>query len=206
MRDAEPALALRVEGIKRWQHERFESTYSDLLASERYGRAARFFLADLYGPADFVQRDMQFARVVPALGRLFPGEIIQTVRRLAQLHALSEQLDTQMGREIESAKPDANSYRQAWRTVGRPDARERQIELMIAVGESLDHYTRKALMRQSLRLMRFPANAAGLGALQTFLEKGFDAFREMKGAESFLTAIATRERALARQLFEEATE
>jgi hypothetical protein len=49
--------------------------------------------------------------------------------------------------------------------------------------------------------MRGPAAAAGLGALQGFLERGFDTFRDMSGAEVFLSTIASRERALAARLF-----
>ncbi|MCU0775252.1 MAG: hypothetical protein MUC74_12370, partial [Ideonella sp.] len=37
-------LADRVEGLKDYQQRRFAMTYPDLLASERYGAAARFFL------------------------------------------------------------------------------------------------------------------------------------------------------------------
>jgi hypothetical protein len=56
-------------------------------------------------------------------------------------------------------------------------------------------------MRHSLRLMRAPAHAAGMGALQDFLERGFDTFRQMRGADEFLARIARRERELAAQLF-----
>ena len=57
---------------------------------------------------------------------------------------------------------------------------------MLAVGVALDSYTRNPLLRHTLRLMRTPAQAAGLSALQTFLERGFDTFRAMKGADTFL--------------------
>ncbi len=200
LRDQDQALAESVRALKRWQHERFEGTYSDLLGSVRYGPAARFFLEDLYGSGDFSKRDAQFAQVVPALARLFPREIVHTVAQLAELHALSEQLDTQMARHFSAAIPDTQSYGVAWRAVGRADLRARQIELMESVGRALDRYTRKPLMRQTLRLMRGPAQGAGLGALQSFLEKGFDAFREMKGADEFLQTISTREQALATRL------
>ena len=88
-RVADAALAGRVREVKRFQHVRFEQTYADLLAQPRYAKAARFFLEELYGPADFTARDNQFARVVPALVRLFPHEIVCTVASLADLHALS---------------------------------------------------------------------------------------------------------------------
>jgi hypothetical protein len=58
-----------------------------------------------------------------------------------------------------------------------------------------------------LKMMRAPASAAGLGALQRFLECGFDTFRAMArrpdGAEKFLETIQTRESALIALLFDD---
>src|SRR5439155_330230 len=68
-------------------------------------------------------------------------------------------------------------------------------------GDALDALTRNPLVRNSLRMMRSPARAAGLGELQNFLEAGFDAFRAMRGAREFLDDIGRRERALATALF-----
>jgi hypothetical protein len=158
-------------------------------------------LNDLYGPHDFAERDGQFARIVPALVRLFPADIVRTVAALAELHALSEQLDGEMARTIDGERLDERTYRQAWQLVGRPADRARQIQLMLDVGMALDRFTQKPLLRHSLRLMRGPAAAAGLGALQRFLENGFDTFREMRGAAGFLDTIAQRERRLAAELF-----
>jgi hypothetical protein len=200
-RRADPAFGQRVQAVKHYQHRRFEQTYADMLAHPRYAKAARFFLEDLYGPEDFTQRDNQFARIVPALVRMFPREIVGTVEALAALHALSEQLDSAMGAALPASPPDHAAYAEAWRAVGQPAQRERQIQLMLQVGGALDRYTRNPLLRQSLRLMRTPAQAAGLGALQGFLENGFDTFREMRGAREFLDTIATRERELAARLF-----
>ena len=72
----------------------------------------------------------------------------------------------------------------------------------MSVGQALERYTRNRLLRQSLKLMRGPARAAGLGALQSFLEQGFDTFGAMRGATEFLDLVAQRERALARALVE----
>ncbi len=204
-RAADARLAGAVLEVKRYQHGRFSFTYRDLMAQPRYARAAEFFLTDLYGPADFTDRDAQFARIVPALVRLFPEHIVATVAELSELHALSERLDSEMARQWLAAGHRVLSgavYGQLWRTVQRPGDRDRQIALMVSVGQALDRYTRSAWLRQSLRLMRGPAAAAGLGALQTFLERGFDTFREMAGAETFLATIASRERVLAARLFD----
>lgn len=187
--------------VKAFQHQRFARTYRDLMGDERYRETTKFFLEEIYGPGDFSKRDTQFARVVPALVRLFPGEIVETVAGLAELHALSEQLDTAMGRLLGPAALDGLKYGELWRAVGSPLARGKQIDLIVAVGTALDSFTRKAMLRHSLWLMRRPAQAAGLGSLQAFLERGFDTFRAMGGANDFLAMISSRERALATRLF-----
>ena len=202
-RAADVEFGQRVAAVKHYQHDRFSQTYADLLADQRYAGAARFFLEDLYGPSDFSERDVQFSRVVPALLRLFPAELVATVAELAALHALSEKLDSAMARALPTgACLDGGSYAQAWRATGQADARERQIELMVSIGTALDRYTRNIFLRHSLRLMRGPARAAGLAALQRFLETGFDTFRAMGGAQGFLTTISSRERALSALLFD----
>ena len=200
-RATEPALGPRVTAMKAFQHARFSATYADLLASPRYAQAARFFLDDLYGPRDFTARDAQFARIVPGLVRLFPKEIVGTVKALGELHALSERLDTAMAAAVGPQPLDGAAYGHAWRQVSQPPERDRQVALMLQVGQALDRYTRNPLLRHSLRLMRGPAHAAGLGALQEFLERGFDTFREMKGAAGFLDMVSSRERDLAARLF-----
>jgi hypothetical protein len=201
LRAADPALQARVQAVKHYQHERFQHTYADLLAQPRYTRATRFFLEELYGPVDFTRRDTQFKRVVPGLVRLFPREVVMTVQTLGELHALSEELDTAMGRVVPPGALDLAAYIAAWQDVGRPADREAQIVLMRRVADALDVYTRNPLLRHSLRLMRTPARLAGLPELQAFLEAGFDTFGAMHGAKDFLDTVVGRERALAAWLF-----
>jgi len=201
LREAEPGLAAQVEALKRYQQRRFANTYADLLDTPRYEQATRFFLEELYGPGDYTRRDAQFARVVPTLTRLFPADVVATVAKLARLHAISEQLDTYMAQSLGAAPITATRYTQAWQACGKAPMRQQQIDLTLAVGESLEHLTRKPLLRQALRMMRGPATAAGMSELQSFLESGFDTFRAMRGAVEFLQTVRRREEALARALF-----
>jgi hypothetical protein len=202
-RQLTPGLAARVDDVKRYQQRRFAATYWDLLGSERYARAANFFLNELYGPQDFRRRDAQFLRVVPALVRLFPADVVDTVCRLAELHELSEALDTRMGLAVPIAGGPlcASAYVLAWQACGRAPDRDRQISLTIQLGRMLDHLTRKPVLRHSLRMMRGPARAAGLAELQVLLESGFDAFKVMGGAKDFLKLVEERERRLAVAMF-----
>ncbi len=199
-RAADPALASRVTSIKQYQHERFRRDYADLLASERYAEAARFFLDDLYGPIDFTDRDAQFGRVVPAMARLLPADVMHTVAQLAELHAVSESLDQEMARLLDGEAADGRSYRAAWQAVGRHADREHQLQLLISIGTALERHTRSPLLPMTLRLMRGPARAAGLIQLQSFLERGLAAFVSMRGARQFLERIQANERRVIRDL------
>lgn len=200
-RESVENLTARVTALKEFQQRRFAHTYADLLTTARYGPASKFFLDELYGPDDFTQRDAQFARVVPALVRLFPKEILETVIALVNLHALSERLDTAMGTQLQSAVVDPPRYIAAWQQTGRGPERQEQIDSTTNIATRLDRLTRRPFLRNSLRLMRGPAKAAGLTELQHFLEAGFDTFRKMNGAAEFIAEVQLRETKLAGALF-----
>lgn len=200
-RVATVGLVERVIALKHYQQRRFALTYSDLLHSPRYGLAAKFFLSDLYGPNDFSERDAQFARVVPALVRIFPKDIVDTVATLGTLHALSERLDTDTALRLPEGGVSPSNYLAAWKACGDAASRERQITLTLQIGSAIDGFARRPLLRRTLQLMRGPANVAGLTKLQEFLEHGFEAFQSMRGANEFLGVIASREREFASLLF-----
>ncbi|RYX93108.1 MAG: hypothetical protein EOO28_19515 [Comamonadaceae bacterium] len=211
-RAREPALAAANSAIKRFQARRFRATYADLLSDRRHGPAAQFFLDELYGDRDFAQRDAQFARIASAMARLFPQSVVDTAMKLAQVHALTEQLDDLMARKwLEKPPPrdvpaEIDSYVHAWRAVAERRAREEQLAVVLDLGRSLDGLTRAPGLRTLLRMMRRPADAAGLGSLQTFLEGGFDAFSSMRGAAPFLAQVEAREARLLTLLFEASPE
>jgi hypothetical protein len=52
------------------------------------------------------------------------------------------------------------------------------------------------LIHAALHMMRGPSRVFGVAALHEFLERGFDAFHRMNGANEFLATIAERETAL----------
>lgn len=200
-RRVDVSLEVRVSAVKAFQHQRFARSYADLMTGSVYAPAARFFLDDLYGPSDFTQRDAQFARIVPALIRLFPPELVGTVATLAELHALSEQLDDELARHVVELPLQLPSYRAAWQQTASPVHRLQQIDLMMQVGRALVRYTRNPVLRGTLRVMRVPARLAGLSALQNFLERGFDTFGQMPEPERFLGTIVLREQKISDWLF-----
>jgi hypothetical protein len=210
---SQPALLSMVKAVKRVQCSRFQRSYANILTHPDWANAAQFFLQELYADRDFSQRDAQFGRIAPAIERLFPQSVVQLATTLAQLHALSEQLDHRMAVTLLAMSIDPQTdyavrthYPLAWRTVGQRTAREQQLELVNHLGEELAKITRVKGLRILLRMMRSPAHAAGLEHLQSFLELGFDTFalmqRSKSGAEGFLNAINDRERAWMARLFD----
>ena len=191
--------------LKQWQADRLARTYADLLASERYAPAAEFFLSDLYGPKDFRSRDDELARVVPVMVRVLPARALLTLLEAVKMDTLSESLDTDMVKALRAAGRshdiDWNAYAAAYQAVGRRADREQQIALVDKIGKTLDRLTRMPLIRVSLRIMEGPAHLAGLSALHSFLQRGFDAFSEMKGADEFLAIVGARETVMMKEWF-----
>jgi len=200
----DPCLTLQIGSLKRYQCRRFARTYADLAKDPRHAPAVQFFITDLYGDEVFQDRDAQFARIVPTAARLFSADMVNTIAMLSRLHALSEALDDRTARALLPTGPDIHrrSYISAWQATGQSVRRSEQLQLVIALGQSLSRHTHSKLLRSSLRLMRPAAQAAGLADLQRFLEAGFTAFQAMRDATEFLNAIRERESRLMRALFD----
>ncbi len=208
-----PSLRQAVLAVKAFQAARFRATYTDLLASPRFRPAVLFFLNELYGDKDYSQRDAQFVRIASPLERLFPHSVVDTAVAMAELHAVTEQLDAALARACMELAPgnvittplDTRLYVQAWRQTGQRNERDFQVATVLRVGQDLSDFTRKRGLRTLLRMMRGPAKASGMGALQNFLEVGFDTFGELStqgdAAQTFLAHVAERESALIATLF-----
>ena len=208
-RTGDRALGAAVGSVKTFQARRFRGTYADLMASPTFGPAARFFLEELYSDTDYTDRDQQFGRIAGTLQTIFPQPVVNTAVALAVLHAQTEELDQAMGRawrDLTGAPGEAARYTSAWRAVGERHARYQQLGSVISIGQDLARLTRMPGLRTMLRMMRRPAQAAGLGALQHFLESGFDTFGELarqRGAvERFLETVHERESHLMQIMFE----
>jgi len=189
--------------LKGWQGQRLAKTHAALLQDPRYEPAARFFLEDLYGPKDHRARDHDLARVLPKLLKVLPQAAQWTMAQALHMDALSERLDAQMVQALlaqgalrhEGDLSEAQ-YAQAYRHLDQREQRQEQLDLVMQIGQSLDHLTRLPMLAASLKLMKKPAELAGLSELHAFLQRGFTAFAHMKGGEEFLQRIVQEERAL----------
>ena len=217
LRQAPTASKPYVAAIKHFQRDRLARSHSDLLQSERYRLAARFFLDELYGAKDFSSRDAELARMIPSMSRLLPSSALGAIADAVELDAISEQLDDAMAQRLQAGAPaerfggsDAGAtagaltderYFDLYRATGEPELRARQIALIEDVGRELDRLLGKPFLYRILKTMEGPARLAGLGQMQAFLVSGFVAFRAMRGSDEFIRTIVTRERLLMEQIF-----
>jgi hypothetical protein len=196
--------------VRNYQQLRMASTHAELLRSERYGPAAKFFLTELYSTADLTQRDSDIERVIRVLVKFMPDKALATLCAALEMDALSEKLDGLLARAAREAQGDARPlrldgkrYADAYRAVGQIEARENQIELTHKIGLALDKLSRMPLLLSLLKLMRAPAHAARVSELHNFLENGYAAFAHMKGGKEFIERIVAKERAVHERLIAE---
>jgi hypothetical protein len=207
---ANPVLGTALAEVKALQSRRFAGTYADLLAGGPYRAAAKYFLDELYSDKDYAERDAQFSRIAGVIEKLFPAQAIATAVAMAELHAVTEELDQAMALawldQADGRSPPARRYVLAWRDVGRREDRENQLADVMTIGEEMIRLTHLPGLRTMVKMMRAPAAAAGLKPLQQFLESGFETFAGMEkgkaGAAPFLATIRSRESALIMSLFE----
>lgn len=201
----DPVIGARRQRLRAFQSARLATTHADLLAKADSRQAAEFFLSDLYGPKDLSDRDAEVERILPMMTSMLPVSGLRTLLLAVEVDALSERLDAAMvrvlGSKLDSELGEAD-YASAYREVGERQARFEQIRLIGETGAALDAVARKPLLRGLLKMMRGPAQAAGLGELHSFLFRGFEAFRGLRDAEVFLDTIVTREGALALALYD----
>jgi hypothetical protein len=202
----EPRNRLRwLPELRRWQAQRLERSFDRFLQDPGTRPAAHFFLDDVYGDHDFARRDADIARVLPAMQRLLPPALLATVADGIELGALTQAFDLRMAAVLDRIGPspgplDAALYMQAYREVGLRRLRGHQIALIGSVGTGLETALRMPRVGTLLKLSRLPAKAAGLGELQRFLERGFEAFAHLHDVDAFLGAIDSNERAISRRL------
>ncbi|MBP3974955.1 hypothetical protein J6C21_10165 [Pseudoxanthomonas spadix] len=192
--------------LRQWQAWRVERSFGHFLKDPQRRDAAMFFLSEVYGDHDFSRRDASVARIVPMMQRLLPASVLATLSDAIELDALTHALDLRMAQALEALAPrrktlDTELYALAYRQVGHRRLRQRQIDLIVRVGQGLAQAVRLPGMAMLLRLSRGPARATGLADLQGFLERGFAAFALLGDAAAFLQEIDRHERASARRLF-----
>ena len=192
--------------LRQWQSQRLAGSFADFLADPRMRPAAQFFLSDLYADRDFSARDRDAARVLPMMARLLPEGLLHAAIDAIELATLSHALDLRVAEQLSHRRDPMASitpadYGRAYRHRGLRRLRRHQIELVLRVGHALDAAVQRHGIYKLLRAARLPAQLAGLSELQAFLERGFEAFDALGGAQDFLSRVAAREREVSERLF-----
>ncbi len=197
-----PAMAL----LRRWQADRLARTHADLLASDEFGAACRFFLSDIYAPRDFTQRDADVERMHRFMLKLLPAKMLRPLTRAIELNTMTHQLDaalldalvSRLG--VTTAISEAQ-YAEGYRLCDNYDARVAQIDMVSDIGRDLSRIAHLPFIATTVRLIRRPATQAGWHELQSFLERGLAAFKRMRHTSNFLSTIQNRERQILDRIF-----
>ena len=196
------ALSARLKALRGWQARRLARTYADLRTDRRYRPAVEFFLNELYGPQDFDPRERAFERAWRRLRRALPPMLLEVLAAVAELQALTSELDLAVAVRLPATQITAPRYLAAYRAADSAAQRSRQIDLIVEIGRRLSDAVALPWVDWALRAAHWPAHALGFAPLQTFLEHGHQAFRALGDASAFLAAIAERESSLMQALLQ----
>jgi len=200
-------LDAKLAMLRAWQSQRLGQTHADLLASERFGPACRFFLNDIYAPRDFSQRDHDIEYLYEAMAHFIPEFMLKLVHTTILMNQLTNSLDQALVHVLVDNLSVTDTitsqlYAQAYHICNNYEERAAQIQMVVDIGHMVDMSRRLPLVGTTLRLARLPARSAGWGDLQDFLERGFTAFKHMRGASGFLNTIQQREMDILDRIFD----
>lgn len=196
-------LSARLKALQGWQAQRLSITYADLRQDPHCRPAVEFFLNELYGPQDFSTRERAFERAWRLLRRTLPPMLLEVLTAVAELQALTAELDLALARRLPSAEITPARYLAAYRASSSIAQRTRQIDLILEIGRHLVQAVALPWVERALKVAHWPAHALGFAPLQSFLEHGYAAFAALSDASAFLATIAERERRLMHSLLQE---
>ncbi len=190
----DPRLAL----LRQWQSERLARTYTDLMRNPRFRPAMRFFLQDIYAARDFSQRNHDIERMYEMLRRVAPEQMIRPLILTVELHYLTERLDEQLLEVLVqqlgmNGSLTVSLYAEAYRICNNYAVRVQQIDLIHEIGQLLNAIVRMPLTGPIFNLTKVTLGHAGWADLMAFTDRGYKAFKQLRGANEFLDTIRARE-------------
>lgn len=206
----DPVLLQRYARFVAWQLDYMLPFYADLGATADRAAAVEFFVSDLTG-IDISERDHEFAKVVPLMSRMLPEKALIAVATAMRLNArvlginLSICRELFKGQAIDYAITEA-SYCLACRRASRLEECLELVHLTAEIGRDLDQLIRIPMIGLTLRAMRLPARLAGFGALQKFLERGYQTFNALQDVDQFLDDMTVRMTEVFTRIFTEPLE
>ena len=193
---SDPELLREYEQFLDWQINYQLQFYADFRDDPGWAEAIQFIVSDLNG-TDISTRDADMARIVPVMVRLLPDRGTAALASAMKLNArvLDFNLETcrhLAGQADWDASISERDYCTAFRHSMTLDQCLRLIDLTIDLGQSLKRLVRSPMIGMTMRAMHYPAHAAGFGAMQDFLEKGYTTFQAIDDIDDFLERFAER--------------
>lgn len=179
-----------------WQLEYLLPFFSDLYARDGYADAIDFTISDLAG-IGISSRDRDLERAAPAITTILPLRALETIASAAEMNARVLEINTAIcrcllvGNDL-PAQITELEYCIACRKASSLDDCVELIHLITGLGRTLKSLVTVPMIGMTLRAMRAPAHAAGFGALQEFLEKGYRTFNQIPDIDHFLSEIEIR--------------
>lgn len=188
-----------------WQLEYLLPFFSDLYARDGYTDAIDFTISDLAG-IGISSRDRDLERAAPAITTILPLRALETIATAAEMNARVLEINTAIcrcllvGNDLPAQIAELE-YCIACRKASSLDACVELVHLITGLGRTLKSLVTVPMIGMTLRAMRAPAHAAGFGALQEFLEKGYRTFRQIPDIDHFLSEVEIRMIAVFERIF-----
>ncbi len=193
---SDPALLKKYNYFIDWQIAYTLPFYAEFHENPETAAAVEFVISDLIGTG-VSARDADLERVIPVMVRLLPEKALHALASAMQLNARALAINLDICRQL-SDRIDASGhiserdYCAAFRQSTTLEECLELIELTIDLGHALKKLVRSRLLGTLLHAMHHPAHAAGFGAMQDFLEKGYSAFHTIDQVDHFLGQFGKR--------------
>jgi hypothetical protein len=140
--------------------------------------------------------------------RFVPEGLLRPLTETIHLYELTQALDVRLRDMLFDEMGVTGSlteaqYAEAYRRCDNFVERVRQIDKIVEIGELLDLIVALPLTGTALQMAKVPANRAGWTELTGFMERGYRAFKHMRGAHDFLDTIRQRERLILDRIYAE---
>jgi hypothetical protein len=180
----------------RWQFAYLMPRFEDLYTQTGYADAIDFVMSDLAG-IGIRDRDRDLERVAALITSILPLSALSSIATAAEMNAraLGINLEICRGLTVDGTFPahiGEFEYFTACRKTSSLEECVELVHLITDLGESLRKLIRIPMIGATLRAMNRPAHAAGFGALQEFLERGYRTFRRIPDIDHFLLQIRLR--------------
>lgn len=184
--------------LRQFQVERLKQTYADFIATPKYADICDFFFNRVYSSENASERDEAFYAFKDKMARLMPHEIVDCMKHMVELQSLTLTLDNRLLEELMAlnAPPqfDMPLYEQAYCQCDNYEARERQIDLLLACLKQSHKIFRRIGVGVGLRALHKYHVIKGDPLVTGFLLEGYHALSPRRRITPLAEAIETREK------------